>query len=129
LAKGTALPAFADLGERFVGPAMGAFAAGNLQGAFNTFMQGVGRVSGARSSSGPWGAAAVAHVSLMVNWTQELKHACRRNSQCLQTIKRRARGDGHEPTCEYAGMNQQQRLALVGLLDRGAGDHRRCDRL
>ena len=35
------VPAFAELGERFVGPAMGAFAAGDLQGAFDTFMRGV----------------------------------------------------------------------------------------
>ena len=33
--------AFAELGERFLGPAMGAFAAGDLQGAFDTFMRGV----------------------------------------------------------------------------------------
>ncbi len=35
------VPAFAEVGERFVGPAMGAFAAGDLQGAFDTFMRGV----------------------------------------------------------------------------------------
>jgi pimeloyl-ACP methyl ester carboxylesterase len=35
------VPAFAELGERFVGPAMGAFAAGDLQGAFDIFMRGV----------------------------------------------------------------------------------------
>jgi len=35
------VPAFAEIGERFVGPAMGAFAAGNLSGAFDTFMRGV----------------------------------------------------------------------------------------
>ncbi len=34
-------PAFAEIGERFVGPAMGALAAGNLEGAFDTFMRGV----------------------------------------------------------------------------------------
>jgi pimeloyl-ACP methyl ester carboxylesterase len=36
------VPAFAELGERFIGPAMGAFAAGDLAGAFDTFMRGVG---------------------------------------------------------------------------------------
>jgi pimeloyl-ACP methyl ester carboxylesterase len=35
------VPAFAELGERFIGPAMGAFAAGDLQGAFDCFMLGV----------------------------------------------------------------------------------------
>jgi pimeloyl-ACP methyl ester carboxylesterase len=35
------VPVFADLGERFVGPAMGAFAAGDLERAFDTFMRGV----------------------------------------------------------------------------------------
>ena len=35
------VPAFAELGERFIGPAMGAFAAGDLQGAFDSFMRGV----------------------------------------------------------------------------------------
>ena len=35
------VPAFAELAERFVRPAMGAFAAGDLQGAFDTFMRGV----------------------------------------------------------------------------------------
>jgi pimeloyl-ACP methyl ester carboxylesterase len=35
------VPAFAELAERFVGPAMGTFAAGDLQGAFDTFMRGV----------------------------------------------------------------------------------------
>jgi Predicted hydrolases or acyltransferases (alpha/beta hydrolase superfamily) len=35
------VPAFAELGERFIGPAMGAFAAGDLQGAFDGFMRGV----------------------------------------------------------------------------------------
>jgi pimeloyl-ACP methyl ester carboxylesterase len=35
------VPAFAELGERFVGPAMGAFSTGDLQGAFDTFMRGV----------------------------------------------------------------------------------------
>ena len=35
------VPAFAEIAERFVGPAMGAFAAGDLQGAFDTFMRGV----------------------------------------------------------------------------------------
>lgn len=34
-------PAFAEIGERFVGPAMGAFASGNLEGAFDSFMRGV----------------------------------------------------------------------------------------
>jgi len=34
-------PAFAEIGERFVGPAMGAFAAGDLRGAFDSFMRGV----------------------------------------------------------------------------------------
>src|SRR4029078_1371329 len=34
------VPAFAELGERFVGPAMGAFAAGGLEGALDTFMRG-----------------------------------------------------------------------------------------
>jgi pimeloyl-ACP methyl ester carboxylesterase len=33
--------AFAEIGERFVGPAMAALAAGNLEGAFDTFMRGV----------------------------------------------------------------------------------------
>jgi pimeloyl-ACP methyl ester carboxylesterase len=35
------VPAHAELGERFLGPAMGAFAAGDLSGAFDTFMRGV----------------------------------------------------------------------------------------
>jgi pimeloyl-ACP methyl ester carboxylesterase len=35
------VPAFAEIAERFVGPAMGALAAGNLEGAFDTFMRGV----------------------------------------------------------------------------------------
>jgi len=35
------VPAFAELGERFLGPAMGAFAAGDVQGAFDQFMHGV----------------------------------------------------------------------------------------
>ena len=35
------VPAFAELGELFVGPAMSAFAAGDLPGAFDTFMRGV----------------------------------------------------------------------------------------
>jgi pimeloyl-ACP methyl ester carboxylesterase len=35
------VPAFAELGERFIGPAMAAFAAGDLQGAFDTFLRGV----------------------------------------------------------------------------------------
>jgi len=35
------VPAFAELGERFVGPAMSAFAAGDLPGAFDTFTGGV----------------------------------------------------------------------------------------
>lgn len=34
-------PAFTQLAERFVGPAMGAFAAGDLPGAFDSFMRGV----------------------------------------------------------------------------------------
>ncbi len=34
-------PAFAEIGERFVGPAMGAFASGDLDKAFGTFMRGV----------------------------------------------------------------------------------------
>jgi pimeloyl-ACP methyl ester carboxylesterase len=34
-------PAFADLSERFVGPAMGQFAAGDVQSAFDNFMRGV----------------------------------------------------------------------------------------
>ena len=33
-------PAIAEIGERFVGPAMGAFAAGDLRGAFDSFMRG-----------------------------------------------------------------------------------------
>ena len=36
------VPAFAELAERFIGPSMAAFTAGNLGGAFDTFMQGVG---------------------------------------------------------------------------------------
>ena len=35
------VPAFAEIGEHFVGPAMEALAAGNLEGAFDTFMRGV----------------------------------------------------------------------------------------
>ena len=35
------VPAFDEIGQRFVGPAMGAFAADNLEGAFDTFMRGV----------------------------------------------------------------------------------------
>ncbi len=34
-------PAIAEIGERFIGPAMGAFAAGDLCGAFESFMRGV----------------------------------------------------------------------------------------
>lgn len=36
------VPAFADLGREFVGPAMGAFAAGDIKTAFDTFLRGVG---------------------------------------------------------------------------------------
>jgi pimeloyl-ACP methyl ester carboxylesterase len=35
------VPAFDEIGQRFLGPAMGAFAADNLEGAFDTFMRGV----------------------------------------------------------------------------------------
>lgn len=34
-------PAFAEIGERFVGPAMGHFASGNISAAFDSFMLGV----------------------------------------------------------------------------------------
>ena len=38
---GFAVQASADLGQRFIGPAMGAFMAGDLEGAFDTFLRGV----------------------------------------------------------------------------------------
>lgn len=40
-AGGFAVPASEDLGRQFVGPAMAAFAAGDIEAAFDTFMRGV----------------------------------------------------------------------------------------
>ena len=51
-------PAFAEIGERFIGPAMGALAAGNMEGAFDTFMRGVcgdGYLRGDRAKHGKAG--------------------------------------------------------------------------